>query len=274
MPELPEVEVVRQGLAPLLAGRIVVGFSRSGQRLRAPVPVALLQQLIVGQQVKDVDRRAKYILIRMKNKASLVIHLGMSGRLGLFPAARKPAKHDHLRWRLDNGLELRFNDTRRFGLVQVLPPGPDHEKEFFRQTGPEPFSKDFSAAYLQKKAGNRQQAIKNFLMDSRVVAGIGNIYASEILFASRLAPSAPAATVSLDEHRRLVKACRQILKRAIASGGTTIADYLNAGGQPGCFQLQLMVYGREGQACRQCKTPISRIVLAGRSTYFCSSCQK
>lgn len=273
MPELPEVEVVRQGLAPLVCGRTVFKVVCSGPRLRLPVPRARLNALVAGHRIEAIDRRAKYLLFTMSGGAVLIIHLGMSGRLGLFPAAAPRAKHDHLRFVFDHGMEMRFNDTRRFGSVQVLTAAEMKEQYPFAGLGPEPLGRKFSAAYLLNMARQRRQPVKNFLMDSRVVVGIGNIYANEILFAAGILPTTPAGAVDLPAWRRIVAATRFILKNAIACGGTTIADYVNASGESGYFQLELKVYGRNGLPCPVCRQPIQKKVLAGRSSFFCPRCQ-
>ncbi|MCF6290446.1 MAG: bifunctional DNA-formamidopyrimidine glycosylase/DNA-(apurinic or apyrimidinic site) lyase [Desulfobacterales bacterium] len=274
MPELPEVEVTRLGLAPLLPGRRVMRIYSSDKELRLPLPGKLLRQWIMHAVVRRVDRRAKYLLIRMDNGAVLVVHLGMSGRLALMPANAPRAKHDHFRLGLDNGRELRFNDSRRFGAIQVLPPGRKHEKDFFKNHGPEPLGRSFTAGYMLERASIRKQPVKLFLMDGRVVAGIGNIYANEILFAAGIRPDTPAGKLNEKQWQAVVRHCRRILRLAIRSGGTTISDFLNASGESGYFQLDLRIYGRAGQPCRICATPVIRTVLGGRATYYCPTCQK
>ena len=273
MPELPEVEVTRLGLAARLPGRRVIRISSSNKKLRLPLPKKLLHQWIMHAVVRKVDRRAKYLLIRMDNGAVLVIHLGMSGRLALMPADDPRAKHDHFRLRLDNDQELRFNDSRRFGAIQVLPPGREHEKDFFKNHGPEPLGRSFTAEYMLERACVRKQPVKLFLMEGRVVAGIGNIYANEILFAAGIRPEYPAGEVNEKQWQAVVRHSRRILRLAIKSGGTTISDFLNANGESGYFQLDLQIYGRTGQPCRICATPVIKTVLGGRATYCCPTCQ-
>jgi formamidopyrimidine-DNA glycosylase len=273
MPELPEVEVVRQGLQNHLPGRQMTAVKTNHKKLRLPVPVKQLKQYIVSARVSSVDRRAKYLLIRMDNGATMVIHLGMSGRLGLFPPVAPLKKHDHLRWQLDDGNELRFNDSRRFGSVQVLAPGETLE-ERIPGIGPEPLDPNFSAAYLKEKARGRKQPIKNFLMDGRIVVGIGNIYACETLFRASIKPTTRAGRLGIKRWKKVADAAQAVLRNAIARGGTTINDFVNASGKTGYFQLELQVYGRERQPCNTCKTPITRKVMAGRSTFFCPQCQK
>lgn len=274
MPELPEVEVIRRGLLPLVVGRRVDQIVCANRKLRLAVPRAKLRRWIRGQEIKGVERRSKYLLIGMINGAFLVVHLGMTGRLGLFPVGAGVAKHDHLRWRLDNDFELRFNDARRFGSVQVVGPGVDPETELFGNLGPEPLGKDLTPSYLKGRAAGRRQPVKNFLMDGRVVVGIGNIYASETLFEAGILPQTPAESLMLGDWQRIVRKSREVLSRAIDCGGSTISDYVNASGETGYFQLQLQVYGRGGQPCRHCATPIAKCVLAGRATYFCPKCQR
>jgi len=236
------------------------------------MPTKKAQVAVTGKTITSVKRRAKYIIITLENSAKIIIHLGMTGRLGLFPQGSPLAKHDHAWWLLANQMELRFNDTRRFGSLQVVEPGAN-VNDLFAAIGPEPFADEFSPAYLQKKAKNRHKPVKNFLMDSRVVAGIGNIYANEILFCAGICPTTPAREITPTQWQRTVGCCRDVLDRAIASGGTTIADFVNASGTSGYFQLKLQVYGRDQEKCYQCQTTISRLVLAGRSTYFCPCCQ-
>jgi formamidopyrimidine-DNA glycosylase len=273
MPELPEVEVVRQGLQKHLPGRRIVAVKTNHKKLRLPVPIKHLEQYIVGARVSSVGRRAKYLLVRMDNDATLVIHLGMSGRLGLFPSSAPLKKHDHLRWQLDEDREMRFSDSRRFGSVQVLTPNEALEDRI-AEIGLEPLGPDFTAAYLKEKARGKKQPIKNFLMNGRIVVGIGNIYACETLFRAAIKPTTQAGKLGIQRWQRVVNAAQAVLQKAIASGGTTINDFVNESGKTGYFQLELQVYGRERQPCNTCKTPIARKVMAGRSTFFCPKCQK
>lgn len=274
MPELPEVEVVRQGIMPLVCGRRVERIATSGKSLRLPVNRAALRRCFEGHCLTAVARRGKYLLFSFDHGALLVIHLGMTGRLGLFPSDTPSARHDHLRFLLDNGLEMRFNDARRFGSVQCFSTEELAAHDPFAGLGPEPLGKEFAAAYLADKAGGRRLPVKSFLMDNRVVVGLGNIYANEILFAAAIHPLTPAGELDRSQWRAVVKATRTVLDRAIRAGGTTIADFVNASGKPGYFQLELAVYGREGAPCRHCRHPIERTVLSGRATYFCPSCQQ
>ncbi|MFW8601201.1 bifunctional DNA-formamidopyrimidine glycosylase/DNA-(apurinic or apyrimidinic site) lyase [Desulfobacterota bacterium M19] len=272
MPELPEVEVIRQGIAPMLIGRTITRIKSSGQTLRLPIPKAEIELYIKDHPITAVRRRAKYLILTTVGKAALIIHLGMTGRLGVFRTDQASIRHDHLYCRLDNGLELRFNDTRRFGSIQVLPPETD-ENSFFADLGPEPLGDAFTVDYMMNKAGKRRQPLKNFLMNSHVVVGIGNIYANEITFASTISPARTVNKISPQEWQTIITSTREILKKAIAAGGSTISDFINAGGKPGYFQLQLRVYGRAGEPCPICGTAIEKTTMAGRATFWCRHCQ-
>jgi formamidopyrimidine-DNA glycosylase len=272
MPELPEVEVVSLGLAPHLEGHKLTRVIFGPKRLRLPMPNKKQAALLIGKKVTKVERRAKYIVITMENSAKMIIHLGMTGRLGLFPKGTALAKHDHGRWLLDNDLELRYNDSRRFGSIQVL--GEDGQLEcFFEGSGPDPFWEEYSAEYLEKTAATRSLPVKNFLMDNRVVTGIGNIYASETLFMAAINPTTTVNKLSRANWQTIVDKSREVLKDAISCGGTTISDYVNSSGQKGYFQTRLLVYGRTGQPCYVCGDPISKINLGGRASFFCPTCQ-
>ncbi|MDF1578551.1 MAG: bifunctional DNA-formamidopyrimidine glycosylase/DNA-(apurinic or apyrimidinic site) lyase [Desulfurivibrionaceae bacterium] len=272
MPELPEVEVICRGLAPLIEGRRLESVALSKQRLRLPAPGKAALALVAGQKISRVQRRAKYIVIGMENSAAMIIHLGMTGRLGIFPEGTPLLKHDHLRWLLDNKMELRFNDTRRFGSLRIIGPGGDLETLFGDQ-GPDPFQPGYSAEYLAEKGRGRKLPVKNFLMDNRIVTGIGNIYACETLFAARINPKTPAGALKLKEWRTIVENSRQILEEAIACGGSSISDYVNSSGEKGYFQVRLRVYGRLGEPCRTCGKPVEKYILGGRASFFCPGCQ-
>ncbi|MEN8136229.1 MAG: bifunctional DNA-formamidopyrimidine glycosylase/DNA-(apurinic or apyrimidinic site) lyase [Thermodesulfobacteriota bacterium] len=272
MPELPEVEVICRGLAPHLEGQRLVSVSFGKKKLRLPMPTKKASALLRGETISSVKRRAKYIIITLGNSAEIVIHLGMTGRLGIFPQGTPTVKHDHACWLLDNQMELRFNDTRRFGSVQITGPDENHNV-LFSNLGPDPFWDSFSGDYLNEKARKRTLAIKNFLMDNRVVTGIGNIYVSEILFATGINPSTPAGFIELEEWQRIVSKSREILADAISQGGTTISDYVNSSGEKGYFQVRLKVYGRQGQPCHKCAEPIQKTIIGGRASFFCPHCQ-
>jgi len=274
MPELPEVEVIKRGLQAHLPGRKVIGVFAGNRKLRLPMPRKDLKKYIQGALIKSVDRRAKFLLITMDNTATLIVHLGMTGRLGIFPEDTQKIKHDHLRMQLDNNMQIRFNDIRRFGFIQVLPPGNDFSGTMLSNIGPEPLSRDLTPKYLQERAAGKTRPLKNFLMDSRVVAGIGNIYACEILFHAGLNPEKKISRLTKKQWTRVVESSRHILTKAIESGGTTISDFVNESGKSGYFQLELQTYGKQGKPCNCCSKPIAKKTLAGRSTFFCPTCQK
>ena len=274
MPELPEVEVVKRGLMLHLPGRKIIKIVTGNKKLRLPTPRKNLKKYIQEARFKSVDRRAKFLLLTIDNGAILIIHLGMTGRLGMFPADSPRVKHDHLRLQLDNGMELRFNDIRRFGFIQVIPPGKGLDNTMLAHIGPEPFGQEFSPHYLRQLAAGKSRPVKNFLMDSRIVAGIGNIYACEILFHAGLSPEKKISSISINEWERVVASTRHILMKAIDSGGTTISDFVNASGKSGYFQLELQTYGRQGKPCNICSTPITRKTMAGRPTFSCTKCNK
>lgn len=275
MPELPEVEVTRQGLIPHLLRHRVLAISCSGKSLRLPIPERFLRQCICDNVITAIDRRAKYLLIRMLDRSVLVIHLGMTGKLGIFPRAAKKAKHDHLCLRLDSGMELRFNDTRRFGSIMVWPTDKAEilEQDFEDKQGIEPFGSDFTSGALVQLGKRSKQPIKSFLMDTRRISGIGNIYANEILFAAGVHPLTKANNLSEQRWRRITKCTVEILNKAVAAGGSTISDFLGASGQPGYFQLQLAVYGKKDAPCPRCGRHIKKERISGRATFFCSHCQ-
>ncbi len=273
MPELPEVEVIRQGIIPHVVGKTITAVTCSEKKLRFPIPREELCRWVAASKVDSIDRRGKYLLFTLDNGAAMVVHLGMTGKLGILPASSPQALHDHVVFSLPGEMEMRYNDMRRFGSIRVF--SPDHfPQDAFKNLGPEPLGSEYSAAYLKKKAGARLQPIKNFLMDSTVVAGIGNIYANEILFYSGIHPATPIGSVTLAMWEIVVEKSRAVLNKAIASGGSTISDFVNSSGQKGYFQLELMVYGRTGEPCKLCVTPVVKLIIGGRSTFFCPSCQR
>ncbi|MCL2789359.1 MAG: bifunctional DNA-formamidopyrimidine glycosylase/DNA-(apurinic or apyrimidinic site) lyase [Desulfobulbus sp.] len=275
MPELPEVEVTRRGLLDHLSGRTVAAIALSGHRLRIPMPCRQLREHILDQRIVTIDRRAKYLLVRMAGGSVLVIHLGMTGKLGLLDGDAPRHRHDHLILTLDNGKEVRFNDSRRFGAVMVWPAegAENAECTFSAREGLEPLGEEFTAGQLLRLAERKTAPVKSLLMNGRLVAGIGNIYANEILFASRIHPLTPAGRLTVDDWQRVAAESRRILHLAIATGGSTIADFLGATGHPGYFQLHFQVYGRKDLPCLLCGQPIVKTSLAGRATYFCPACQ-
>lgn len=275
MPELPEVEVICRGLQPHLTGRQVTAIGHSGKNLRLPVPIDDLKTHLPNRTITSVTRRAKYILITLENSSILVIHLGMTGNLGIFPENSPPAVHDHLQFQLDNNMELRYNDTRRFGSIQIFANSSRRslEETFFHKTGPEPLDKECTAEYLEKVATGKSQPIKTFLMNGEIIAGVGNIYANETLFISKMHPKRPVGTLSKKEWAHLLANLRKTLNWAIDCGGSTISDFLNASGKRGYFQANFKVYGKNNSPCPICAGPIMKIQLGGRASFFCPECQ-
>ncbi|BCX82298.1 formamidopyrimidine-DNA glycosylase [Methylomarinovum caldicuralii] len=270
MPELPEVETTRRGLEPHLRGRRIVSVRVRQPRLRWPVADGLAGQ-VCGQTIRALQRRGKYLLLQLET-GHLIVHLGMSGSLRLTDTATF-GKHDHVIFTLDDGRSLVLRDPRRFGAV-LWWPGPVEDHPLLRDLGPEPLSPDFDGAWLYRRSRGSRRAVKQFLMDQHVVAGIGNIYANEALFAAGIDPRRPAGRIGRRRYDCLAAAVKAVLERAIVQGGTTLRDFVNDKGQPGYFQLALQVYGREGQPCPRCHTPIERITLGQRATYLCPRCQR
>ncbi len=271
MPELPEVETTRRGVEPHVVGRTVVALNVHEARLRWPVPAELAGQL-AGQRVQRAGRRAKYLLLEL-TRGTLLWHLGMSGSLRVLPQDTPRIEHDHLDLVLDSGYVLRFNDPRRFGSLHYTT-GDPHEHPLLAQLAPEPFDAGFNAEYLWRTTRRRRVAIKQLLMNSRLVVGVGNIYASEALFRARVRPRRAARTLTHTEAERLVRAIRKVLELAIRVGGTTLRDYVGADGSPGYFRQRLYVYERDGKPCRVCRTPVRAITQGQRSTYYCPTCQR
>lgn len=271
MPELPEVEITRQGIAPYLTGQTIVHTVVRERRLRWPIP-GELETTLKGQTIGAVERRGKYLLLRT-DAGHIILHLGMSGSLRLLSHPVTPQKHDHVDIQLDAGYCLRLTDPRRFGAL-LWTPDPPAQHPLLRRLGPEPLSADFSAEYLRGLAKNSSRCVKLLIMDSQVVAGVGNIYANEALFMAGIDPLRAANRITLRRYRLLVAAIRQVLTAAIAQGGTTLRDFSGSDGKPGYFQRSLQVYGRGGEACGVCGGIISQQRIGQRSTYYCSRCQR
>ncbi len=268
MPELPEVETVRRSLLPII-GRRVEAVDVGEPRLRRRVAANFAAQL-VGCLIRDIERRGKYLLMPLSGGESLLVHLGMSGALLLQPAGTPRRRHDHVRIRLSGGVQLVYNDPRRFGLLRV-----GHTAAFVElsNVGPDPLAGTFSAADLAAVARGRKKPVKNLLMDQRALGGIGNIYANEILFRAGIRPGRQARRLTHCDIAHLLDATRAVLRSAIRHGGSSISDYRDGSGRPGYFQLRLRVYGRAGEPCRRCQTPIRRTRHAGRSSFYCPKCQ-
>ncbi len=271
MPELPEVETTRRGIAPHIEGNQVSNVIIRQPRLRWPIPAFLPQQLI-GHQLIEVSRRAKYLLLHF-NCGCLLIHLGMSGSLRIITTNENIGKHDHIDIIFANNIILRMTDPRRFGAVLWLGDQPDTHP-LLSKLGPEPLTEDFCGKYLYAKSWHRKRPVKQFIMDQQIVTGVGNIYASEALFASGIRPARPAGNISLIRYEKLAFAITKILTEAIARGGTTLRDFVGSDGKPGYFKQQLNVYGKSGLPCPKCQRPLAEIKLANRSSVFCKYCQR
>ena len=271
MPELPEVETTRRGIAPHLQGRIIRALHVHDARLRWPVDPKL-PGLVRGQHVQGVERRAKYLLIRL-TRGTLIMHLGMSGSLRILSQRRALKTHDHLDLWLDSGQTLRFNDPRRFGCC-LYTNGDPQEHPLLAKLAPEPLQGGFDGAYMHRITRRRRVAIKSLLLNGRLITGVGNIYASEALFRARIRPRRAARSLKPAECTRLAGAIRRVLSAAIRAGGTTLRDYVNAEGMPGDFGVKLYVYERATAPCRRCRTPVRHITQGQRSTYYCPECQR
>lgn len=271
MPELPEVETVRRGIAPQVTGQRVTQVIVRQPRLRWPVSEELAAML-PGQTIQHVDRRAKYLLLRTE-VGTAIVHLGMTGRLRILSADTPVGKHDHVDVLLANGRCLRFNDSRRFGAV-LWTADPPEQHPLLQTLGPEPFEATFSGDWLHQRAQGRALAVKPFIMNHHIVVGVGNIYASESLFAARINPLRPAGQITRAEYERLAEAIREILHEAIRQGGTTLRDFVGSDGEAGYFRQQLCVYDRYRLPCPACGQWIDRCRLGQRSTYYCPHCQR
>ena len=269
MPELPEVETTRRGIAPALIGSRVIDVVVRDRRLRWPIPPGF-EAAIQHQTIRRIDRRAKYILIGFDH-GTLILHLGMSGSLRILDAQVPPRLHDHWDLVLDSGKVLRFHDPRRFGSALWTESNP-LEHKLLAKLAPEPLSDEFDAAYLFRATRKRTVAIKHFIMNSQAVVGVGNIYASEALFRAGVAPRRAARRITRAQAAALSHAIKEVLAEAIEIGGTTLRDYVNADGIPGYFRQKLFVYERGGQPCRVCKAPVKQFAQGQRSTYRCSVC--
>jgi formamidopyrimidine-DNA glycosylase len=271
MPELPEVETTRRGIAPWVERRRIVAVYVYDHRLRWPVPAGIGQRL-AGRTVDHVERRGKYLLFRLDGE-TLLVHLGMTGTLRVHPGtppARRP--HDHVDLRLDDGTTLRYHDPRRFGAILLLD-DPAEAHPLLRGLGPEPLSPAFDAETLHAATRRRSAPIKSVLMDNHVVVGVGNIYANESLYRAGIRPGRAASGLSRPRLARLIEEVRATLVEAIAAGGSTLRDYVGSTGEPGYFQLAYFVYGRAGEPCRRCASAIRMRRIGGRASFYCPRCQ-
>ncbi len=270
MPELPEVETTRRGIGPHVIGHSVTALTVREYRLRWPVP-ADLDRILTGQTITHVGRRGKYLLLAF-DSGTLILHLGMSGSLRVLSGSIAPERHDHVDLVLDDGRCLRLRDPRRFGSLHWIQ-GDPLKHPLLAPLGPEPLGAAFNGAWLYNRSRGRHLAVKPFLMDSRVVVGVGNIYASESLFLAGIHPARQAGRISQSRYERLVQAVKQVLEEAIAQGGTTLRDFVDSEGNPGYFRRHLRVYGQNDKLCPVCGHSLTHRVIGQRSTYFCPQCQ-
>lgn len=279
MPELPEVETTLRGIEPFLTGHSIAEIIVRNTNLRWPVPAEIHQAH--GLRVTGCRRRAKYLLIELGRDQShsaspaggLLVHLGMSGSLRICNAHDAPRKHDHVDILVDGAVCVRYNDPRRFGVITWWDP-PAEGHKLLKELGPEPLSADFSGEHLWQISRGRRNAVKNFIMDGKIVVGVGNIYASEALYMAGIHPARQAGRISPERYDALAAAIRDVLQRAIRRGGTTLRDFQNPEGSPGYFARELLVYEREGLPCFQCNAPVRRKVIGQRSSYYCPRCQR
>jgi formamidopyrimidine-DNA glycosylase len=279
MPELPEVETVRRGLVPRLVGHRIVRLIQRRRDLRVPLPAKFAQK-VEGRTVQAIDRRAKYLLIRLDDGQTLIAHLGMSGRMTLFDAASAAEhpfqRHDHVVIETDEGWQVRFNDARRFGLMLLTPSETVQRHKLFKGLGPEPLDETFDGPALAARLKGRRTPIKAALLDQKTLVGIGNIYACEALFLSGISPRRSAHTIQGERADRLVASLKSVLLRSIDDGGSTLRDHVQPGGELGYFQTRFNVYDRAGGLCptRDCGRTVKRLVQSGRSTFYCARCQR
>lgn len=271
MPELPEVETTRRGITPWVAHHEITEVIVRQRKLRTPVP-ADFETRLVGQRIGDIERRSKYLLLPVAG-GHLLWHLGMSGSLRLVEIGALPKKHDHIDLVMSSGLVLRYHDPRRFGLVDFIEGDPFDDRRLER-LGPEPLGEAFDGGHLYTLSRGRRLAVKNFIMDSAVVVGVGNIYAAEALFMAGIDPRVEAGRVSKARYQRLGEAIRAVLRASIEQGGTTLRDFVSGRGEPGYFVQRLNVYGRGGKPCRRCARALRSVTLGQRASVFCPGCQR
>ncbi|PCI50068.1 MAG: DNA-formamidopyrimidine glycosylase [Alphaproteobacteria bacterium] len=279
MPELPEVETVKNGIIPLLEGRRLFRVIQRRDKLRIPLPDNFAERL-TGRRIERITRRAKYLLLHLDGQEILICHLGMSGKMTLVVAKDRETpdrfeKHDHIILETDRHDLVIFNDPRRFGLMTLCRTEELEQHALFRHMGPEPLGNEFNAAYLMGKIEKRRSPVKTILLDQRVVAGLGNIYVCEALFLAGISPEKKACDLRGDEVEKMVPVIRDVLRRAIEAGGSTLKDYAHPDGELGYFQHEFRVYGRAGEDCSNasCDSKIERVIQSGRSTFYCPSCQ-
>ncbi len=272
MPELPEVETVRRGLEAALVGATINKVTLRRADLRIPFPSDLAKR-IEGRRIKAIRRRAKYLLFDFDSKDVLIAHLGMTGRFSVSARPNRYETHDHSIFELSDGRQVIYNDARRFGLMTLSTKDELTQHALFSALGPEPLEAEFTATYLKKALEGKKAPVKTVIMDQAIVVGVGNIYASEALFLAGIDPRKPAFEAA-PKAAKLVQTIHKVLEDALASGGSSLKDFLHVSGESGYFQHHFNVYGRKGEACPTCKKPIETVRLAGRSTFLCAHCQK
>jgi len=276
MPELPEVQTVINGIKPKIFGKEIIDFKKYTPKLRYPI-AASIRKKTIGKFVKSIYRRAKYIIIDLEDNQSIVIHLGMSGKIIILESGgRKLSKHTHFIIKFSNEIDLIYIDPIRFGLIKVLPSNSLFKSKIFNHLGVEPLGKEFSGRYLKKMCENKKSSIKSTLMNQKNVVGVGNIYSSESLFLAKVNPLKKSSLLTIQECNLIVQSVKKVLNKSIKQGGSSINDYAMVSGKLGNYQNKLEVYGREGSICRKrtCQSEILRIVIAQRSTFYCPVCQK
>jgi len=275
LPELPEVETVRKGLLQAVLNKKIKNVTIRNPKLRYLIPVDKLKQSVIGSSVIEIKRRAKYLLLNLDNNSTLIVHLGMSGKLLLIAQNEQLDKHDHVIFSLSAD-ELRYRDPRRFGMMDIIKNSDIQNYKHFKHLGVEPLSDEFNFDYGLSKVGESQRPIKNTIVDASFIVGIGNIYANEALFKAKIHPSRPTNRLKKTEWNNLISSIKQVLQDAIKQGGTTLADegFQNLLNMGGGFQINLQVYGRAGKSCNVCGETIDRIVQQGRSSFVCVNCQK
>jgi formamidopyrimidine-DNA glycosylase len=271
MPELPEVETTRRGIEPHISDHTIKDIIIRQRALRWPIP-KLLAKKARGQKIKSVDRRGKYLLLRL-DTGTIIIHLGMSGSLRICTAEASVKKHDHVDFVFNDNKVMRFHDPRRFGAVLWSSDAPEQHK-LLLSLGPEPLEDSFNGKHLFEHSRKRAASIKSFIMNSHIVVGVGNIYACESLFLAGINPKRKAGSLSLPRCEKLAAAIKHVLNESIRQGGTTLRDYLRENGMPGYFAQKLFVYGKAGEPCAKCGHPIKRIIQQQRSTFYCTRCQR
>ncbi|MBA4537093.1 DNA-formamidopyrimidine glycosylase [Bacillus aquiflavi] len=273
MPELPEVETVRKTLIQLVVGKTITATTVSWPKIiKHPSDIVQFTDALKGETIQGIDRRGKFLLIYTDNY-TLVSHLRMEGKYGLFSQEELVEKHTHVIFHFHDQTELRYKDVRKFGTMHLFKKGSEFHQLPLSQLGPEPFSDDFTAEWLEEKLSKTKRKIKPVLLDQKVIVGLGNIYVDEALFRANIYPEKIANTLTKEEIAKLYREIIATLSEAVEKGGSTIRSYVNSQGQIGMFQLELYVYGREGEHCKLCRSQLEKIIVGGRGTHFCPTCQ-